>query len=213
MVHLVRIVSDWCIQRGAKRSPGNLLVVILMGGLISGCAGSSSKSGATEPLEGSAEPSLITPPVTSLAPQPAAFDVNGNPYIPGSTELLNRTFHFEYDRSVLKPDDLASLKTHARTLLNNPNHSVAIEGHADERGTRGYNLALGERRANAVRLFLISTGVSSEQIETVSYGEERPEDSRHSDAAWSRNRRAFMIYHHRGESNELAHVPSASPDW
>ncbi|MFO7918286.1 MAG: OmpA family protein, partial [Anaerolineae bacterium] len=67
-------------------------------------------------------------------------------------------------------------------------------GHADERGTREYNLALGERRAAAVRDFLQSAGVSSRQIEIVSYGEERPEDPGHNEAAWSRNRRAVLIY-------------------
>jgi peptidoglycan-associated lipoprotein len=69
-----------------------------------------------------------------------------------------------------------------------------IEGHADERGTREYNLALGERRANAIRSFLTAAGVSSTQIETVSYGEERPDDPGHSEAAWARNRRAVLVY-------------------
>jgi peptidoglycan-associated lipoprotein len=69
-----------------------------------------------------------------------------------------------------------------------------IEGHADERGTREYNLALGERRADAIRTFLLSAGVSPRQLEMVSYGEERPDDPGNNDAAWSRNRRAVLIY-------------------
>ena len=83
---------------------------------------------------------------------------------------------------------------HGGILRSNPDRSVVIEGHADERGTREYNLALGERRADAVRSFLVSAGVSPRQIEIVSYGEERPEDPGHDEAAWARNRRAVMIY-------------------
>jgi peptidoglycan-associated lipoprotein len=71
---------------------------------------------------------------------------------------------------------------------------VVIEGHGDERGTREYNLALGERRADAVRSFLLSAGASPRQVETVSYGEERPEDPGHDEAALARNRRAILIY-------------------
>ncbi len=77
---------------------------------------------------------------------------------------------------------------------NNRDRSIVLEGHCDERGTREYNLALGENRSNAVRSFLTSAGVSPRQIETVSYGEERPDDPGHSEAAWERNRRAIMIY-------------------
>ena len=72
--------------------------------------------------------------------------------------------------------------------------SVVIEGHCDERGTREYNLALGERRADAIRSYLTTAGVSPRQIETVSYGEERPEDPGNGEAAWARNRRAVLIY-------------------
>ena len=72
--------------------------------------------------------------------------------------------------------------------------SVLIEGHCDERGTREYNLALGERRAEEIRKYLVSIGVSPQQIEVVSYGEERPEDPEHNEAAWARNRRAILIY-------------------
>ena len=83
---------------------------------------------------------------------------------------------------------------HATFLRNNRDRSIVLEGHCDERGTREYNLALGERRSDAVRSFLTSSGVSPRQIETVSYGEERPEDSGHTEASWARNRRAVMIY-------------------
>ena len=99
-----------------------------------------------------------------------------------------------YPAAVVGPDDLASLEMHATVLRNNRERSVVIEGHCDERGTREYNLALGERRADAIRSYLTSAGVSPRQIETVSYGEERPEDPGQGEAAYARNRRAVMIY-------------------
>lgn len=173
----------------------NLLVLVFAGLLLAGCAGSGTQR---QPAEPSAEP-VETPDYTAPSPsQPAqqpTFDANGNPFVPGSsTRLLTRTFYFAFDRSVLNPDDLAALEMHATILRDNADRSVVIEGHADERGTREYNLALGERRADAVRSFLTSAGVSPRQIEIVSYGEERPEDPGHDEAAWARNRRAVMIY-------------------
>jgi peptidoglycan-associated lipoprotein len=173
----------------------NLLVLMFAALVLAGCAGSGSQRQPTEP---SAEP-VDTPDYTAPSPsQPAsqpAFDANGNPFVPGSSSrLLTRTFYFAYDRSVLNPEDLAALEMHATILRDNADRAVVIEGHADERGTREYNLALGEWRADSVRSFLVSAGVSTRQIEIVSYGEERPEDPGHDEAAWARNRRAVMIY-------------------
>ena len=134
---------------------------------------------------------ITTPPPT---PEPPAFNDNMEPYYPGTTKLLPRVFYFELDKAVISQADLAALETHARVLEDNPRRRVMIEGHCDERGTRGYNLALGERRSNAVASFLEVAGVPASSIEEVSYGEERPEDPGHTEAAWSRNRRAVMIY-------------------
>lgn len=173
----------------------NLLVLMLAGVVLAGCAGTGTQRQPTEPPEEPVETPDTTAPPPATPAQPPEFDANGNPFVPGSSSrLLPRTFYFAYDRSVLKPDDLAALEMHAEILRNNPERSVVIEGHADERGTREYNLALGERRADAVRSFLVSAGVSPRQIEIVSYGEERPEDPGHDEAAWERNRRAVMIY-------------------
>ena len=107
---------------------------------------------------------------------------------------MARTFYFAYDQSNLSQNDLAILEMHARVLAENPARRILIQGHCDERGTREYNLALGERRADTVRRFLLSAGASGSQVETVSYGEERPEDPGHNEASWSRNRRAIVAY-------------------
>lgn len=170
------------------------VAAVVLALVLAGCA----STGTEEPVEPVTEPveQVETPPAP-VSPPPQefdAFDADLNPYVPGTSRLLPRTFYFEFDRAVIGPDDLASLEMHATVLRNNRDRSVVIEGHCDERGTREYNLALGERRADAVRAYLTSAGVSPRQIETVSYGEERPEDPGHTEASWARNRRAVMIY-------------------
>ncbi len=97
--------------------------------------------------------------------------------------------YFDFDRSFIRPEYRPILKEKADYLKDNPNVRIRIEGNCDERGTNEYNLALGERRANSARKFLISLGVSAGQIETVSYGEERPLALGHSKGAWAQNRR------------------------
>ncbi|MCV6615376.1 MAG: OmpA family protein [Cellvibrionaceae bacterium] len=101
---------------------------------------------------------------------------------------LDTVFYFDFDQSVLRPEARAALTGHAQRLKAN-GQAARLEGHADDRGTREYNMALGERRANAVRDFLVLQGVSGAQLETVSYGEERPAQDGSSDYARSMNRR------------------------
>jgi peptidoglycan-associated lipoprotein len=103
---------------------------------------------------------------------------------------LNTTvFYFDFDVAEFQPSDRETLIVHARNLASNPNRRIRLEGHADERGTREYNLALGERRANSIRDFLIVNGASRAQIETVSYGEERPAVRGQTEDAYRQNRR------------------------
>jgi len=97
--------------------------------------------------------------------------------------------YFDFDKSELKPAAQETLTKKAAWLRAHPNYNVNIEGHCDERGTNEYNLALGERRADAAENFLIALGVSRDRISTVSYGEERPADTGHNESAWSKNRR------------------------
>lgn len=97
---------------------------------------------------------------------------------------------FGYDRYDLSPEARAILDNQASWLQQYPNLAVTIEGHADERGTREYNLALGERRANSVKNYLVALGVSSSRINTISYGKERPAVPGSNETAWAQNRRA-----------------------
>ncbi len=105
-----------------------------------------------------------------------------------------RTIYFDFDQSTVKSEARAPLAAHAAFLSANPSTKVVLEGHCDERGTKEYNIALGERRAKAVARFLKINGVSDAQIEAVSYGEERPADAGHNETAWAKNRRVYIEY-------------------
>ena len=102
-------------------------------------------------------------------------------------EVGDRVF-FDYDQSIVRPDGEETLRRQAKFLTQNPGLTLTISGHCDERGTREYNLALGERRANAARNYLISLGIHPTRISTISYGKERPIVLGHNEAAWAQNR-------------------------
>ena len=108
--------------------------------------------------------------------------------------LAKRVVHFNYDSSDLSNEDYQTLQGHAQYLVANANSKVALTGHTDERGTREYNMALGERRAKAVESFLITNGVAATQLDAVSYGKEMPVDAGHDENAWKENRRVELNY-------------------
>jgi peptidoglycan-associated lipoprotein len=154
----------------------------------------------------------IPPTVTTATIQPVTTDTSDfvNPKtdtvavetLPGDIEELNRVAQargylqdafFEYNDSTLSADAQAALTTSANWLKRNPQYNLLIEGHCDERGTEQYNLALGDRRANQSKEYLVTLGVDAGRIRTVSYGEERPFDPGHNEAAWSKNRRDHLV--------------------
>jgi len=108
--------------------------------------------------------------------------------------LSNRTIYFEFDSAKLTSESIEILESHGDFIAGNGEVSVRLEGHADERGSREYNIALGDRRAQSVRRVLLFQGASSDQVETVSYGEEQPAVSGHDEESWSKNRRVELIY-------------------
>lgn len=107
--------------------------------------------------------------------------------------LTNNIVYFDYDSSAIKPEYSSVVDAYAKYLSANPVAKVRIEGHTDERGSREYNVALGERRANTVKDALVTEGVSAAQISVISYGEERPAAEGHDESAWAQNRRAQII--------------------
>lgn len=105
-----------------------------------------------------------------------------------------RVFYFEFDKTLVEPASQVPLKAHAAYLSTNPSKNVVLNGYTDERGTKEYNLALGERRAKAIERFLLVNGVSDSQIETVSFGEEFPANYGSSEDAYGKNRRVVLEY-------------------
>ena len=133
----------------------------------------------------------------TLPNSPGELGLGANGAAPGSQQDLtlnvgDRIF-FDTDSASLRPQSVATLDKQAQWLAQYPGKSVTIEGHADERGTREYNLALGARRAAAARSYLISKGVSANRIKTISYGKERPVAVCDDISCWSQNRRAVTV--------------------
>lgn len=143
------------------------------------------------------------PPVQSGDVDPNAGSGTNNDEVglvelPGSQSAMvaaagSDTVYFNTDRSDLSPDAQATLRAQARWLLANPNVRASVEGHADERGTREYNQALGERRAQSAKLFLMAQGVPENRLLTISWGKERPVATGSDESAWAQNRRAVTV--------------------
>jgi len=104
-----------------------------------------------------------------------------------------KNIYFDFDKYDLKPQMREILEEHAGWLIQHPEFKVIVEGHCDERGTREYNLALGERRAEAAQNYLVTLGVAKRRLTTISYGEELPLDPGHTEKAWAKNRRAHFV--------------------
>jgi peptidoglycan-associated lipoprotein len=137
-------------------------------------------------------PPPAPPPQAAPAPAPVTSRV-----LPGSAEdfrvNVGDTVHFGYNEYNIEDGDKTLLGRQAQWLARYPAVRVTIEGHCDERGTREYNLALGARRANAVKEYLVSQGVSTARVETVSYGKERPICTESNEACWAQNRRGVSV--------------------
>ncbi len=156
--------------------------------LFVGCAGEPPKEEEVTAEEVDTRP-VAPPPVEKVTEVPVEEKA-----MTLADLQANNKIYFDYDRSEIKPEFRDIVMAHAEYLAANPGVRITIEGHCDERGTREYNIALGERRANAVLKMLSLNGVSRDQLETVSYGEERPDVEGHDESAWKFNRRAVFLY-------------------
>lgn len=154
--------------------------------------------GCAKNVKPTAAPAPATAPAAATAATPAAVTTNAaqqqSPLDDPSSPLAQRVVFFDFDKSDIKPEFLDTLTAHAKYLVANPTQKIRIEGYTDERGTVEYNIALGDRRAQAVRRFMLFQGVSPDQISTVSYGESHPVDAGHDETAWAKNRRAVIVY-------------------
>ena len=151
-----------------------------------------------------------TPPAQDVTPpaQPSTQDKTEDALLSQDLQVVNDELHrrgfsadvyFQYDESSLSDETRDKLAKDADLLKSQPQFQLTVEGHCDERGTNEYNLALGERRANAVRDYIGSLGVNPTRLRTISYGEERPVCTEHAESCWAQNRRAHLVV--TGRSN------------
>jgi peptidoglycan-associated lipoprotein len=135
-------------------------------------------------------------PGAGAATQPgtAGADAGGSALASAAGIPAQRVIYFDYDKSDVRAEANAILDAHAKYLAQNPQARARLEGHADERGSREYNLALGELRAQAASNYLMIRGVQSQQLSAFSYGEEKPAAEGHDDSSWQQNRRVEMVY-------------------
>jgi peptidoglycan-associated lipoprotein len=170
-----------------------------------GCAKRPAVPEVAAPAPTGVAAPVAPPTVPAPAPRPEAFaqlpPVAAPPALtpsrPRPEEFVARPeltdAHFDFDRSEIRPDDARILDRSAAWLVEHPGDAVLIEGHCDERGTNAYNLALGDRRAQATRDYLVARGVALTRFVTISYGEERPVCSERAEACWWKNRRAHLL--------------------
>lgn len=159
-----------------------LLSLVCLAMVVGGCGGK-------KPPEEPAQPPVAE--TTTPPPPPPAETTTPAPVEKPALRLA--PVFFEFDRSDLRDDARATLGANGKSLQDNASVNIMIEGHADERGTTEYNLALGEKRAKAAYDYLVSYGIPASRLSTVSYGEERPADAGHDEMAWAKNRRAEFM--------------------
>lgn len=177
-----------------------LVASVLLASLLAAC---SSKQVKEEPKAAVEDKS---PAVTAKAPEPAKEapaaetapateqNVNVNPLKDPNNILSKRSVYFDFDKDEVKAEFRPLVEAHAKYLVAHPDAKVALQGNTDERGSREYNLALGQRRSVAVKKAMNVLGVTDKQIETVSFGEEKPRCTDKTDACWAENRRVDIIY-------------------
>lgn len=164
-----------------------MIAPLAMGIAIAGCSKKAPEELPPQPVD------------TTTGGQQGSGTGMSDAIVPGSQRDFEQfaqgqdTIYFDTDRYNIDSEDAARLQRQAQWLARYPNKRLTLEGHADERGTRDYNLALGERRANAAKNYLVSLGVQASRIRTVSYGKERPVALGSNESAWAQNRRAVTV--------------------
>jgi peptidoglycan-associated lipoprotein len=136
-------------------------------------------------------PKIVETPVVPPTPAPAPVAAPAPPPPPAPVPL--KDVFFDYDKAMVRDDQQTALAENASWLKANPGAKLLVEGHCDERGTAEYNLALGERRAKAVKDYLVGAGIAADRLSTISYGEERPFVLGHDESAWKWNRRGHFV--------------------
>lgn len=167
------------------------LTVLVIGSLV-GCKSEEVKEQPKPAPVVKPEAKVETPaPATKPAQQPA---VKADPFTDPKNPLSKRSIYYDFDKSAIKEEFKPTIQAHAAYLKDHGGARVTIEGNCDERGSREYNLALGQRRADSVKTVMKLLGVKEGQVDTVSWGKEKPKAQGHDEAAWAENRRSDIVY-------------------
>lgn len=164
----------------------NTTVRVTMAALLCIGVAACAKKQEVKPAPAPEQPAETAPAPTAGKYTPADLDTDAC--------LRQRVVYFDFDKSEIKPEFQQIVACHAKYLQDRPDARVTLEGNADERGSREYNMGLGERRGNALSSALQAAGGSASQLNVVSYGEERPVCREHNEACWSKNRRVEIVY-------------------
>jgi peptidoglycan-associated lipoprotein len=181
-----------------------IILSFVLVNLLTACSLFKSKEDVPEPVAAAPVVAVEPAPVAVVEPTPVAVvepvaapaAAPAAPEVTASTEPAaeNGSVFFPFDVDAVQAADRATVQTHGAYLSKNKTAKVRVEGNADERGSSEYNLALGQRRANNVKKLLVLSGAKSSQVETVSFGEEKPRGTGHDESSWSQNRRADIGY-------------------
>ena len=170
----------------------NLVIAMVLATFLVACASKKPVSSTDGSVP---EKSAETAPSTDSSSSPTSTPTVGvDPLNDPKSLLATRSLYYPLDGYAVQAADEETVQEHAKYLAANPGRKIRVEGNADERGSTEYNLALGQRRADGVKKMLVLGGAKSSQIETASYGEEKPKAEGHGEAAWSQNRRADLNY-------------------
>lgn len=189
-------------MRNLRNAPLSFAALIAVVVTLSGCPGDTKPDDVPLGADGDGSGVEVSP--GGSGSQFGGQDLGGSGYQGGYGELgspndpnsvlYERIVYFDYDSSSLAPQYQTVVSNHAKYLLSHPSASISLEGHTDERGSREYNLALGEERAQSIAELMMIEGVSSSQIQTITYGEERAADLGSNESAWAANRRVEIVY-------------------
>ena len=174
-----------------------LLLILSLVGLLAGCGSNQIKeeSAAVEDRSKNMSDGSATDDSNAQAYGTDDSSTSGFSQLDDPQSALSiRILYFEYNSNEIRSEYRSTIEAHAAYLSQNPETTITLEGHADERGSREYNLALGESRSQAVKRQMLLLGTSSSQIRLVSYGEERPAIDGHDESSWQQNRRVELLY-------------------
>ena len=172
-----------------------LLFSLVVLGVLAGCASQETKEQPGAKVEeGKPAVGPATKSTEPVAKPIVAKPIVANPLKDPGNILSKRSVYYDYDSAIIKDQYKPLVTAHSRYLTQNRAAKITIQGNTDERGSREYNIALGQRRADSVKQMMILLGVQEAQVETVSFGEEKPRVEGHDETAWSENRRSDIVY-------------------